>query len=143
MNFNLKENFQKKTIGFYLGLIAAVLGLVSLIIFAVYSTKNNGTSGWVYAALILAILVEISLFFLNEKISDIVAIAAPILYFVALGEELHTGVGNIVDSFQGIVMFGNASLASTNIMLAILLGIAGLISIVGCFLKKEKDTVQA
>lgn len=143
MSFNFKENLQKKMIGYYLGLVSAVLGLIALIIFQVYATKNKAGSAWVVVALILAVVIELAMFFLNEKISDIAAIVPPVLYMVGLGEELHTGVGNIVDALQGIVMFGNSSLASTNYLLAVLLGIACVIAIVACFLPKEKELIKA
>lgn len=132
-------NFKKKTVGYYLGLLASLIALVSLIIFFVYAGKNNKTSVACIIFLIVGILVQIGMFFTDDRLSDILSVIIPICYMVGLTEELHTGVGNIVDALQGIVMFGKSELAIFNYLLAGLLLIATILAIVQVFLKKNKE----
>lgn len=132
-------NFKKKTVGYYLGLLASLIALVSLIIFFVYAGKNNKTSVACIIFLIIGILVQIGMFFTDDRLSDILSVIIPICYMVGLTEELHTGVGNIVDALQGIVMFGKSELAIFNYLLAGLLLIATILAIVQVFLKKNKE----
>lgn len=139
MNLSIKDNMKNKTIGYYLGLAASVIALVSLIIFFVYASKNNTTSVSCIIFLILGILLQVSMMFTKGKVSDIVSIFIPVCYMVGMTEELHTGVGNIVDALQGIVMFGKKELATFNYLLAVLLIIAVILAIVQVFMKKEKE----
>lgn len=139
MNFSIKENLKKKSLGYFLGLIASLIGLISLIIFFVYANKNKSTSVACILFLILGIVLQLFLFFTDEKLSDILSVFVPVCYMVSLIEELHTGVGNIVDSIQGIVMFGNSSLVGFNYTLAVLLLIATLLAIAQIFMKKTKE----
>lgn len=132
-------NFKKKTVGYYLGLLASLIALVSLIIFFVYAGKNNKTSVACIIFLIVGILVQIGMFFTDDRLSDILSVIIPICYMVGLTEELHTGVGNIVDALQGIVMFEKSELAIFNYLLAGLLLIATILAIVQVFLKKNKE----
>lgn len=139
MNLSIKDNMKNKTVGYYLGLVASVIALVSLIIFFVYASKNNTTSVSCIIFLILGILLQVSMMFTKGKVSDIVSIFIPVCYMVGMTEELHTGVGNIVDALQGIVMFGKKELATFNYLLAVLLIIAVILAIVQVFMKKEKE----
>ncbi len=139
MNLSIKDNMKNKTIGYYLGLGASVIALASLIIFFVYASKNNTTSVSCIIFLILGILLQVLMIFTKGKVSDIVSIFIPICYMVGMTEELHTGVGNIVDALQGIVMFGKKELATFNYLLAVLLVIAVILAIVQVFMKKEKE----
>lgn len=139
MNFSFKDSLKKKTIAYYIGLVASVIALVSLIMFFVYASKNNSTSISFIIFVIVGIAVQLAMFFFDGLPCDLMAIVIPVCYMVGLTEELHTGVGNIVDSIQGIVMFGKAELASTNYLLAVLLGIATILAIVQVFMKKNKE----
>lgn len=139
MNFSFKENLKKKSVGYFLGLFASLISLISLIIFFVYAGKNNSTSVSCILFLIIGILLQLSMFFTDEKISDILSVFVPICYMVGLAEELHTGIGNIVDSIQGIVMFGNSSLVGFNYTLAVLLLVSTILAIVQIFMKKTKE----
>lgn len=132
-------NFKKKTVGYYLGLLASLIALVSLIIFFIYAGKNSKTSIACIIFLIVGILIQIGIFFTDSRLSDILSVIIPICYMVGLTEELHTGVGNIVDALQGIVMFGKSELAIFNYLLAVLLLIATILAIVQVFLKKNKE----
>lgn len=139
MNFSIKENFKKKALGYYIGLIACAISFVSFIIFLVYASKNNSTSISCIIFLIVGMAVQLAMFFLDGLACDLMAIVIPVCYMVGLTEELHTGVGNIVDAMQGIVMFGKSELAVFNYLLAVLLLIATILAIAQVFMKKNKE----
>lgn len=135
---NFKEIVAKKAVGFYLALASAAIALVGLIIFFAYSAQLGFTNGWVVTLLIVGILLELSLFYPNEKITLYVAILPSILFSIALGLMLNDGVGNIVDALQGIIMFGNKALAGLNYTMAAIFLIAAIVSTVSVFFKTDK-----
>lgn len=137
---NFKDILAKKALGFYLALASALVALVGLIIFFVYSSQLGTTNGWIVCLLIVGILLELALFYPQEKITLYVGIIPSVLFTLALGLMLSDGVGNIVDALQGIVMFGNKALAPLNYVMAVIFLLAAIISTVSVFFKTDKTT---
>ena len=135
---SFKARIQEKKIGYWLGLVACVLALIGLIVFIVYSGQNATTSTWLYVLVIVGILAQIGMFFLKDPLVDFVGMIPPIAYMVGFGESLHTGIGNLVDSLQGIHMFGNSALVGLNYTMAVIFLLASLLALVAAFLPKGK-----
>ena len=136
----IKEKFAKKSVGFYFALVAAVVALVGLIMFAVYNGQGGEKNAWVVVTLILGIALELVLFFYDGKFGDLIATIPSILFAVAMCLTILGGYGNIADHIEGdIVMWGNWQLANLNIAMVVVLMIAIVASVVSCFLKREKD----
>lgn len=136
----IKEKFAQKTVGFYLALAAAVVALVGLIIFAVYNGQGGEKNTWVVVTLLLGIALEIVLFFYDGTFGDIIATLPPMLFAVAMCLTILGGYGNIADHIEGnIVMWGKWELAGLNIAMVVVLLVAIVVSVVSCFVKRQKD----
>lgn len=127
-----------KGLGFYFGALSALLGLIGLIVFFVYTGQGGAENAGVIVATIAAILCEVSLLVGEKVYSDFTGIAGAVLLALAMMLTLSGGVGNMADAFQGIVMFGDAKLAGLNYAMAGLYGAGTLAAICACFMKKSK-----
>lgn len=128
----------KKSLGFYFALVSAVLALVGLGVFFVYTSQGGAASTIVIAATIAAVVCE-GLLMTGEKVyTDFVGVIGAVLLAVAMTHSVIGGLGNMADQYQGIVMFGKAELATLNYaMLGIYL--VSIVAAVGaCFSKKSK-----
>lgn len=136
---NIVEKLKNKTIGYWIGCVAALLTLAGIIVFGAYQGRGGAGSGAVYAFGIIGIALWIALFFYDGFLSDLISIAAAVLYTLALGYSLVGGVGNITDAVSNIVLFGIAELAPMNYAMAALFGIGAVLTVVACFLRKSKE----
>lgn len=133
------DKVKNKTWAYWLGCGAAVIALVGLIVYGVYKGKSGEGTGWIFALIIIGIAAQVGLFFYDGKFGDFIAIAPPVLYALSLGLGLSGGVGNIADAVSDIVMFGIPELAPLNYAMTVLLGIATVLTIVPCFLTRQKE----
>lgn len=120
-------------------LIAAVVALVGLILYAVYITNGGALNPAVLVMLIAGILLELSLLFLSGDLADFVAILAPVLLVIGAALELGDGIGNIADWASGIICFGNPDLAESNLAITGTLMGSVLISIIACFMRRDSQ----
>ena len=120
-------------------LIAAVVALVGLILYAVYITNGGALNPAVLVMLIAGILLELSLLFLSGDLADFVAILAPVLLVIGAAPELGDGIGNIADWASGIICFGNPDLAESNLAITGTLMGSVLISIIACFMRRDSQ----
>ena len=120
-------------------LIAAVVALVGLILYAVYITNGGALNPAVLVMLIAGILLELSLLFLSGDLADFVAIRAPGLLVIGAALELGDGIGNIADWASGIICFGNPDLAESNLAITGTLMGSVLISIIACFMRRDSQ----
>lgn len=56
MNSRTPSMFSNRTIGFYLGLAAGVMAIVSLVAYAMYAVAAGSYNVWVIAPLVLVVL---------------------------------------------------------------------------------------
>ena len=120
-------------------LIAAVVALVGLILYAVYITNGGALNPAVLVMLIAGILLELSLLFLSGDLADFVAILAPVLLVIGAALELGDGICNIADWASGIICFGNPDLAESNLAITGTLMGSVLISIIACFMRRDSQ----
>lgn len=133
------EKLKSKTIGYWLMSIAILAAIVGIVLFAVY--KNRGGEGIpaIFAFAAIGIACQVILFFYDGKFGALFAIAAVVMYALALGFNLSGGVGNITDNVLGIVIYGHPELAVMNYAMAVVFGIGMLLSAVGCFMNRQKE----
>ena len=133
------EKLKSKTIGYWLMSVAILAAIVGIVLFAVY--KNRGGEGIpaVFAFAAIGIACQVILFFYDGKFGALFAIAAVVMYALALGFNLSGGVGNITDNVLGIVIYGHPELAVMNYAMAVVFGIGMLLSAVGCFLNRQNE----
>lgn len=133
------EKLKSKTIGYWLMSVAILAAIVGIVLFAVY--KNRGGEGIpaIFAFASIGIACQVILFFYDGKFGALFAIAAVVMYALALGFNLSGGVGNITDNVLGIVIYGHPELAVMNYAMAVVFGIGMLLSAVGCFMNRQKE----
>ena len=131
------EKFKSKSIGYFLFLAAAVITIISLIIYIVYISGGGRADALVFVAFAVLLAAVAALFFYDGLFADIIAALPAVCSAVALAFTLEGGVGNIADSVENIVMYGLKELAIYNYILAALLAVAMVVSIEACFLKRS------
>ena len=133
------EKLKSKTIGYWLMSVAILAAIVGIVLFAVY--KNRGGEGIpaIFAFAAIGIACQVILFFYDGKFGALFAIAAVVMYALALGFNLSGGVGNITDNVLGIVIYGHPELAVMNYAMAVVFGIGMLLSADGCFMNRQKE----
>lgn len=133
------EKLKSKTIGYWLMSVAILAAIVGIVLFAVY--KNRGGEGIpaIFAFAAIGIACQVILLFYDGKFGALFAIAAVVMYALALGFNLSGGVGNITDNVLGIVIYGHPELAVMNYAMAVVFGIGMLLSAVGCFMNRQKE----
>ena len=132
----MKEKLGTKGIGFYFTLLAALLGVISIIRFAVWGSSHNTLDAVTLAALIAAVIVDV---ILMVKDNDYLVIVGTICYSIAAVKLLTDSVGSFVDAFQGIKMFGDATQVGTIVSISAVMGVSILLSIISGFLKRVKE----
>lgn len=131
MSAKLKE----KAVGFYFLVITAIIGIISLIRFAVWAPAHNTMDAVIIVALVIGIVLNVILLI---KDNDYLIILMTACYSVATIKVLTDSVGSFVDAFQGINMFGDATQVGTIISISAVMGVGVLLSIIASFLKRVK-----
>lgn len=129
---------KNKAIGFYFACLAAVATVVVLIITLVYSGRGGQVQPLVIAALIAALICEVSLFFGERVWTDFTGILAAVLLTFAMMTVISDGIWNIAEALSGIKMVGLPELAGMNYAMAGISLAAILLSILSCFARKSK-----
>ncbi|HJC44396.1 MAG TPA: hypothetical protein H9756_12115 [Candidatus Mediterraneibacter gallistercoris] len=133
----MKEKLGTKAVGFYFIVLAALLGIISVIRFVMWGSAHDALDTVTIIALIVAIVFDI---ILMVKDNDYLVIAATACYSIATVKLLTDSVGSFVDAFQGINMFGDASQVGTIISISAVMGVSILLSIISGFLKRVKES---
>lgn len=136
---SISDKAKNKKAGYWLACVTILMAIAALIVFAIYQAKKGAGIGGIYAFIIIGILLQVVLFFYDGKFGPILSIGASIMYALAFAFSLSGGVGNITDYFTGVVCFGIPGLAPMNFVIAGLLGVCMVISVVMCFMHREKE----
>lgn len=132
----MKEKLGTKAVGFYVIVLAALLGMVSLIRYVMWAPAHNVMDAVIVVALVLGIILDIILFI---KDNDYLVIMMTVCYSIAAVKLLTDSVGSFVDAIQGINMFGDSSQVGTIISIAAVMGVSILFSIISGFLRRVKE----
>ncbi|TCL57308.1 hypothetical protein EDD76_109171 [Kineothrix alysoides] len=132
----MKELLAKKTIGYYIVILAGILGLVSVIRFLLWAPNHGGMDGIIVVGLVLGLGIDILLIF---KDNNYFVILATICYSVAVMQLLTNSVGSFVDVLQGINMFGDASQVGSIVSISVVILVCVLLSVLAGFFKRIKE----
>ena len=132
----MKEIMSKKAVGFYFVIATMLLGILSIIRFAVWGFSHDTMDLLTIAALAAAVILDL---ILAVKDNDYLVIAATACYSISAVKLLTDSVGSFVDAYQGINMFGDSSQVGTIISLSTVMGVSILLSIISGFLKRVKE----
>jgi len=131
---------KNKAIGFYIAMLAGLVGIVSLIRFGIWAPQHKGMDAMIIVALITGILLDALLFF---KDHGMIMVASTTAYTIAAVRLLANSVGSFVDAFQGVNMFGDATQVGTIISIFSVMMISVLLSIVASFMNRTKENAGA
>lgn len=129
------EKLQNKAMGFYFLAITAVIGIISVIRFAIWATAHNTMDYIIIVALVIGVVLNV---ILMVKDNNYIIILMTACYSVAGIKVLTDSAGSFVDAFQGISMFGDATQVGTIISISGVIGVGILLSIIASFLKRNK-----
>lgn len=133
----LKERFVSgRTIGFYLALGAAVLFLISDIIFVAVDAGDRTFSYVTFALILVGAAIEIVSVFFDYKFLDFLPVVSCACYGIAFGMHLYLGLPTLSDRWNGVNFVGGNGDAV--ITFAILFGIGLVAALVACFMKRRR-----
>lgn len=129
--------FRNKSIGFYVGLVGGVIGLVTTIIYIVYSTSVQLFAPEVFIFLLLGTLSEILVMFVDWKFAPLL----PVIFFsLAFGFHLCDRALMFEEMFNHIYgMNERGAILGVVILLLVLNLISVLATIVASFSSREKE----
>ena len=134
----MKETRKNKAFGFYITVAAAILGIVALILYFYYASLLGTRDYLVVAGIIVGVVCGLVQLYLRFGIFSLVMSAVysvTLFYFITSTET----IGSYTDYFNNIVAFGHSELLMNINMVIGVLGVAALLTIVGCFLSISKE----
>lgn len=126
----------KKAVGFYFLVLAAILALLSLVRFFLWAPEHNAMDMIIVIALVAGIALSVVL---SIKDNEYVIVIATACYSIAAIKLLTDSVGSFVDAFQGINMFGDSTQVGTIMTISIMILVSVLMSVIASFLKRVKE----
>ncbi|MFV0520113.1 MAG: hypothetical protein ACK5LY_07545 [Lachnospirales bacterium] len=133
----MSDFFSNKSFSFYFLFIIIIISLGTLVTYSFWSYTNDITNYVVLITLICGVIIDINLLFRHNEILFVIATA---LYSIATITLLSSSVGSFVDAYQGIVMFGDASLVGMTIILCSCMFMCSIFSIILSFTNFRKTT---
>lgn len=129
--------FSHRTIGFYGSLIASVIALVSLALYAMFAHASGTMNVMIVIALLMVIIAQIMLLKFD---SDWLIVAMPILSMIALCAFVVDNIYTFVGHFMNLNMFGDQSLYGQVQLTTIALAITTVLLLVVSFMKRRSNT---
>lgn len=129
--------FARRTVGFYIGLLAAVTAIVSLVIYLMYgAAAGESASPWVVVPLLVVVAAQTATLFIDN---DWIAALAPAVCMVALCRFVIDSVYTLVGYFFGLTMFGNVSMMPWIVKVSAGIAITLMMLIVSAFMRKRRN----
>lgn len=137
-----KQLFEKRTVGFYLGLASALWMLASDI---VYMSLDAGalkiedySKTLAFWMILIGVLAELTHVFVNERhLSPVLPLLPVVFYSIGLGRQLYLTAYPIADVMTGVNWFGGN--LSVYLTCFILFFIGTVAAIVSSFMRQRKD----
>lgn len=128
----------KKTVGFYASVLAALLGVISLVMLLTYKGQGGIVTTGAIIAAVAAIVLEAASFAGEKVWTDFTSVAGAACFAYVMIKVLGDSIWNIAEAINGIKMVGLPELAGMNYALAGV-GIASVVAaIVACFFAKSR-----
>ncbi len=132
---NCKEMFSNRTVGFYLGLAAGILTIVSLVTYFMYATAAKSYNALVIVPLIVVLASQLSTLVLDN---DWLVAATPIVNMIALCAFVMECMYTYVGHFMNLNMFGDQSLFGQVWTATLALAATQLVLLVAAFMRKRR-----
>lgn len=137
-----KQLFENRTVGFYLGLGAALWMLVSDVVYMILDAGalkiEDYSKTLAFWMILIGVVAELINVFVDERhLSPFLPILPVVFYAIGLGRQIYLTAYPIADVMTGVNWFGG----NLNVYLTcfILFFIGTLTAIVSSFMKQRKD----
>lgn len=131
----MKTFLKNKTAGFYLLLIAIILGIVATISYTVWGNANYALNKVVVIAMGAGLAVNLLMLFVD---SDYLLVGLTALYSVGMFQLIVDNAGSFADAYQGIVMFGDPTQVGAVLTMAGMIAVCVISVIVAGFIGRRK-----
>jgi hypothetical protein len=132
---NCKEMFSNRTVGFYLGLAAGILTIVSLATYFMYAAAAGSYNALVIVPLIVVLVSQLSTLVIDN---DWLVAVTPIVSMIALCAFVMECMYTYVGHFMNLNMFGDQSLFGQVWTATLALAATQLVLLVAAFMRKRK-----
>ncbi len=132
---NCKEMFSNRTVGFYLGLAAGILTIVSLVTYFMYATAAGSYNALVIVPLIVVLASQLSTLVLEN---DWLVAVTPIVSMIALCAFVMECMYTYVGHFMNLNMFGDQSLFGQVWTATLAITATQLVLLIAAFMRKRK-----
>ena len=131
----MKAFLKGKAAGFYLLLIAMILGIVATIGYVVWGKANYAMNNVVVIAMAAGVAVNLLILFVD---SDYLLVGLTALYSVGMLQLIVDNAGSFADAYQGIVMFGDPTQVGAVLTMAGMIA-AGVMAVIAAgFIGRKK-----
>lgn len=131
----MKAFLKGKAAGFYLLLIAMILGIVATIGYVVWGKANYAMNNVVVIAMAAGVAVNLLILFVD---SDYLLVGQTALYSVGMLQLIVDNAGSFADAYQGIVMFGDPTQVGAVLTMAGMIA-AGVMAVIAAgFIGRKK-----
>lgn len=131
----MKTFLKNKTAGFYLLLIAMVLGIIATISYVVWGNANYAMNNVVVIAMGAGLAVNLLMLFVD---SDYLLVGLTALYSVGMFQLIVDNAGSFADAYQGIVMFGDPTQVGAVLTMAGMIAAGVIAVIIAGFIGRKK-----
>lgn len=133
--------FKNKTIGYYIGLAGGALGIITALIYVIYTTSVDLFAPEVFVLMLLAVLSEVLVMFVDMKFLTLV----PVLFFsLALGFHICDRVYMFQEMINHIYgMNEKGAILWLVILLFVLNAISAVAAIIAAFSDRNKAVAKA
>lgn len=132
---NCKEMFSNRTVGFYLGLAAGILTIVSLVTYFMYATAAGSYNALVIVPLIVVLASQLSTLVLEN---DWLVAVTPIVSMIALCAFVMECMYTYIGHFMNLNMFGDQSLFGQVWTATLAIAATQLVLLIAAFMRKRK-----
>ena len=131
---HIKRSFKNRSKGFYLGLFAAVVFLISDLAFFIFVGNTDRTyHNITFIFILLGVLSELFVILTDLKVAALIPV---VFYSIALGKHFYQAAFPLADYFTGVNFFGgNVTIAIVYSIIFLLCTVAAVIS---CFMDQRK-----
>lgn len=131
----MKTFLKGKAAGFYLLLVAMVLGVIATISYVVWGNANYAMNNVVVIAMGVGLAVNLLMLLVD---SDYLLVALTALYSVGMFQLIVDNAGSFADAYQGIVMFGDPTQVGAVLTMAGMIAAGVIAVIIAGFIGRKK-----
>lgn len=130
--FSVKTAFKNRTIGFYIGLAAAVVALVGAVLYIATDASDRTFSAAAFALMLVGAAAEVLVILSNLRFAPLVC---AISYIVGFALTVNAALPSISDVWNGVHFIGGN--ATLGIVFSVTFFISAVAGIVACFMPER------